>query len=149
MELSAVTVKNYTYRKKGREEKKNPEKDKFIIGAGGRKTLGATGGGSVKLTEAHLPSHKHRVKGTTSEDGNHKHSHTCDDDDGGGSNSAYAMGDGKKNTKSCKLNSAGKHTHNFDVTSYPAGGGQAFAVEPVYYALSFIMKLPPTAIEKK
>jgi microcystin-dependent protein len=128
-------------------------KDKFIIGAGGRKSLGATGGGSVKLSVNHLPSHAHGVSGITGKDGNHTHKVKTDKDDGGDDDKAFAMGDGNSYNGQRKTygitKEDGDHSHHFDVTSDKVGKGQAFVVEPVYYALSFIMKLPPTSIGNK
>ena len=117
-------------------------RDKFVACAGPSKALNSTGGGQNRLTVDNLPPHVHTVKGQTEAAGNHSHSHKCASDDGGGSDGHYAMGD-SKDSRSCKMDSAGRHTHAIYLKSENTGAGRPFNAEPQYYALSFIMKLPP------
>lgn len=50
-------------------------KDRFVIGAGGAKSVGASGGSTTaSLSAANLPSHTHSFSGSTSTNGGHAHS---------------------------------------------------------------------------
>ena len=123
-------------------------RDKFVVCAGSTKALNSTGGGQNRLTVANLPAHTHLVNGSTSTDGNHRHrsprGKCADKDDGSGG--PLASGD-NNNNENCNasdiMESAGNHSHTININSKPTGSGAPFNAEPPYYALSFIMKLPP------
>jgi microcystin-dependent protein len=121
-------------------------RDKFVACAGSKKALNSTGGGKNILTAANLPPHNHLISGKTRSKGNHYHKLNCDKDDGGNPNKDFAMGDDNNeggNLRNCETKSAGNHEHSINFRSQNTGNGTAFNAEPPYYALSFIMKLPP------
>lgn len=142
-------------------------RDRFVIGAGGTRAPGATGGsnttssagahshsgatGGTALTTAQMPGHTHA--GTTSTNGDHTHGF------GTAMNVSFRgtpVGpDGYwvpfSGSPSQTISSAGSHNHTFTTDS--TGGGQAHThtigsdgahthtAEPPFYALAFIMKL--------
>lgn len=116
--------------------------DKFVVCAGTTYAEGTTGGSrTVTLTTNNMPPHTHT--GTTASAGSHRHRlKDCASDDGGGRDNDVAMGDPNDNRSCPNTDSAGAHTHTFTTAS--TGGGQPFNIDPPYYALAYIMKLPPT-----
>ena len=140
--------------------------DRFVVGAGGDYTVGATGGaGSVTLTTAQLPSHTHTGStgsagahthtGSTGSAGSHSHSMSIDVRNRSGSliaanriaepgtstqtNSTWTTNNAGSHTHSVSINSNGAHTHTVNIGS--TGGGGSHENRPPYYALAYIMKL--------
>lgn len=139
-------------------------RDRFIIGAGGTRAPGVTGGaasgttssagahthsgstGGTALTTAQMPSHTHA--GTTSTVGDHTHSYLSIDVAGTGNTNFAGASFGFGQTAP-----AGAHNHSF--TTDATGGGQAHShtigsdgahthtvdTLPPFLALAFIMKL--------
>lgn len=112
-------------------------RDRFVVGAGGAYSTGATGGSnSVTLTTAQLPSHTHTI-GT-----NGGHSHTLKSGVYGDSLLVFPsnnQGGGKINDvrTTYETSTAGSHSH----TATSTGGSSSHENRPPYYALAFIMKL--------
>ena len=139
-------------------------RDRFVIGAGGTRAPGATGGaasgttssagahshsgatGGTALTTAQMPAHTHA--GTTSTVGDHTHGYLSIDTAGTGTTNVAGPSFGFGQTLP-----AGAHNHTFATDS--AGGGQTHnhtigsdgahthTVDtlPPFFALAFIMKL--------
>lgn len=126
-------------------------KDRFIVGAGGSYTAGATGGSNfVTLTTAQMPSHTHTLK-SCSTAGKHWHfvyndsgCHKCDS-----SNNFWCAGDetssievppeSNSDDTSRKFGHTdrdGAHTHTIEL--YNTGSGQSHENRPPYYALAYI-----------
>jgi microcystin-dependent protein len=130
---------------------------RFIVGAGSNaaggltsRSVGATGGNEQStLTVAQLPSHTHRVTGTTSTAGGHTHTVSkapLDDrnfTDSNNNQTLGVVGDATSTVVQRTMNtgSAGDHTHTFDVTSASTGSNEAFSNMPPFYALAFIMRV--------
>ena len=143
-------------------------RDRFVIGAGGSRAPGATGGaasattsvegshshgaatGGTALTTAQIPSHTHA--GTTSTGGSHDHTFQTGTGGAGGVAGTVPTGfNGSFSTVT--VTSAGAHSHTFTTDS--AGSGQTHnhsiildgahthtvATLPPFFALAFIMKL--------
>lgn len=102
--------------------------DKYIIGVSGTKALASTGGGSVTLVTANLPSHTHSM--TT--DGSHRHQLARDSIntpiDLTVSNAAFGTG---QNTEPV---TEGQHTIG------NTGSGTSFNVDSPYGSMPFIIK---------
>ena len=111
-------------------------RDRFVVGAGPRKRYGTRGGGNTVLSIANLPSHSHSVVGSTDADWS---SHSCASDDGGGQDSHYTLGDSNAGRR-CPIP---QHRHRINLISGRTGFGRPFTADPLYYSLSYIMKLPP------
>jgi microcystin-dependent protein len=123
---------------------------RFVIGPSSGRGVGVTGGAeSVTLTVGQLPAHNHRVSGQTAPAGNHAHRY--DDiyySEAGGPNGNLGwLGSGKTDRDngphftSRNTDSAGDHSHSFDVTSASTGSGQAVSIMPPFYALAYIMRV--------
>jgi microcystin-dependent protein len=123
---------------------------KFVIGASSERKVGNTGGAeTVILTVSQLPSHNHRVSGSTSSNGEHSHMlprNYNDDGNGAGATNTEQLGlwGDSKNwsiTDTRGTANAGNHSHTFDVTSWPTGSGDAINNMPPFYALAYIMRV--------
>lgn len=89
--------------------------DRFIVGAGGQYSVGATGGAEqVQLSESEMPSHAHNVE----------------DQYAGGSDNNPDIGQGTYGSYITRT-----------VTSSSAGGDEAHENRPPYFALAYIMKV--------
>lgn len=136
-------------------------RDRFIIGAGGSRSPGATGGassattsssgahshtgstGGTALTEAQMPHHSHGVN-----DPGHNHMVFTDDNSG-------ASGSGNRDANPGSFPQGPTSTNVTGISIQGAGGGQAHShsissdgahahtvdTVPPFYALAFIMKL--------
>lgn len=139
--------------------------DKFIIGAGGSRSIGdSEGQAEVTLAEGNLPAHSHSAStgnagghshsGSTNTKGNHSHklervAERTVREAGSSSPSDDVLkntfgGDLRTDTSgnhshSLNINSAGNHSHSVSVES--TGGGESFSIIPPAYALAYIMKL--------
>jgi len=129
--------------------------DRFVVGAGGAYSAGATGGNSsVTLSTSNLPSHNHSisVSGTTSNKsltGDITKISECYNVAGGATGVFTKKGTGNSPVTGSSSNSptAGvdfdaSHDHTFTVsgTSGNEGSGSAHENRPPYYALCYIMK---------
>jgi microcystin-dependent protein len=133
---------------------------RFIVGAGSgavgltSRNVGATGGNEqTTLTVGQLPSHNHTVSGNTTEAGSHTHTARAPNNDVNSSGSqgfpfgnnhqAFRSSDRGRDyaISSAAIDSAGNHTHSFNVTSGNTGNGEAFGNLPPFYALAFIMRV--------
>jgi microcystin-dependent protein len=133
---------------------------RFIVGAGSgavgltSRNVGATGGNEqTTLTVGQLPSHNHTVSGNTSEAGSHTHTARAPNNDvnssgsqgypAGNNHQAFRSSDRGRDyaISSAAIDSAGNHTHSFNVTSGNTGNGEAFGNLPPFYALAFIMRV--------
>jgi microcystin-dependent protein len=118
-------------------------KDKFIVGAGGEYSVGATGGEKYHtLTVAEIPSHYHVVDPpATQTTTNGDHTHSVDLKGVG----RFGGGEGTWGSgESRDTSTAGAHSHTVDIPAFNSGstgGGQPHENRPPYYALAFIMKL--------
>lgn len=87
-------------------------RDKFVLGAGNKYAVGATGGSEeVTLTVAQMPLHTHGIAGTTS------------------------AGSGEYRAQIVKMGT------NITQSATTAGGSESHPNMPPYYALCYIMKL--------
>ena len=139
--------------------------DRFIVGAGGAYSPGASGGSStVTLSSSQLPSHNHSFSssGTTNSAGSHFHYSFRSGNHGqlqNGSNmnanNYPGSGTGRANLyEGYNINSSGSvanvgktsdhsgHQHGFSVsgTTGSTGSGSSIENRPPYYALCYIMK---------
>ena len=123
---------------------------RFIMGAGGSRGVGATGGAeTVTLSVGQLPPHNHQVSGTTTADGNHIHPYNdiyfSEAWSPTGIRSWFGSGDSDgdngPHTTPRNTDLAGNHTHTFNVTSASTGSGQAIDKLPPFYALAYIMRV--------
>ena len=118
-------------------------RDKFIIGAGNKYSVGATGGEETHtLTVNEMPSHTHSLSNVrTSSSG--AHSHTIKKERNGGSygGSIFALKNADTENGTASTNSGGSHTHTLSGTIGSTGSGEAFSIMPPYYSLCYIMKL--------
>jgi len=124
-------------------------RDRFIVGAGGSYSVGATGGEAFHtLTVSEIPSHYHTVDPPatqTTTDGAHSHSMTLPNQTSRSyvnTGDHYALYDVYTNTY--YTSTAGAHSHTVDIPAFNSGstgGGQPHENRPPYYALAFIMKL--------
>ena len=139
-------------------------RDKFVIGAGPVKAVGAKGGAAISILSAeNLPSHTH--SGSVSAVGDHTHAGSTAS--AGAHNHGYLTtlysGEGwgyagannyHMNRFNATTGDAGSHAHSFTTAgagghshSYTTNGGdqgtksQAFSIIPPFFALAFIMKL--------
>jgi microcystin-dependent protein len=113
-------------------------KDRFIVGAGGSYSVGATGGEAFHtLTVNEIPSHSHAASCST--DGAHTHIYSkgqyVNNGQGGTGYGVWAATPYVDTATS----SSGAHSHTITIGS--TGGGQPHENRPPYYALAFIMKL--------
>jgi len=120
--------------------------NRFIVGASGSYgNGGATGGGTVNLTTANLPSHTHAIDHDhpNAVTGDHSHQFKAYDC-GSGTNAPTYDND---NTSSCSItpstlnSSVNVDLPNFTGTSGSTGSGTAVNIVPAYFALCYIMKL--------
>jgi microcystin-dependent protein len=123
---------------------------RFVMGAGGSgyRGVGATGGAeTVTLTVGQLPAHNHNVSGNTSTGGEHTHQlpwNRADDGNGiGAPNPDYTglWGDSPNTVWGRQSNSAGDHSHSFNVNSASVGSGNAIDKLPPFYVLAYIMRI--------
>ena len=106
-------------------------KDKFIVAAGGKYSVGNTGGqDQVTLTVDQMPSHNHGVT-----DPGHTHKVTVPSKTGESDN---ADDRDVRVPGSSTITSASSKT---DISINNTGGGKSFDNRPAYYALCFIMKV--------
>jgi len=117
--------------------------NRFIYGAGNKQINNTGGSETVKLDDTQIPSHAHKVNGSTSANGNHSHSFGVG---GGGGSSGGGRGTTSGYTcGSCAFNANtdgnGNHSHTFNVTSEKTGGNQAHDNMPPFFVLNYIMKL--------
>jgi len=123
---------------------------RFVIGPSGGRGVGTIGGTeTVTLSVGQLPSHNHRVSGTTSAGGDHSHpyddiywSECCNylGNQGWIGSRGNDYDNGPWTTRKNTLN-AGNHSHYFDLTSWPTGSGEAINNMPPFYALAYIMRV--------
>ena len=120
--------------------------NRFIVGASGSYgNGGATGGGTVNLTTANLPSHTHSIDHdhANAVTGNHSHQFKAYDC-GSGTNAPTYDND---NTNGCSItpstlsSTVNVDLPNFTGTSGSTGSGTAVNIVPAYFALCYIMKL--------
>ena len=125
---------------------------RMVVGPSSGRGVGATGGSeTVTLSVGQLPSHNHRVVGSTSANGNHTHeyddvyySECC----GPWGNQGW-LGSGRTDTdngphvtrRSTYGASNGEHSHWFDNMSWSTGNGEAINNMPPFYALAYIMRV--------
>lgn len=118
---------------------------RFVIGAGGAYSVGATGGASsVTLTTNELPSHGHT--GTTgTESSVHYHDTLIprtNDTNQSSTSEGYLFNGDDSTTANVTPKSSGTesalHTHNFSTSS--TGSGASFSILNPYHSLCFIMK---------
>jgi len=121
-------------------------RDRFVVGAGGGYSVGATGGAStVALSTANMPAHTHTFSGTTSSSGSHKHgsgtlSNYSNTNGTYGSGSSLGAHQGIGSGSQIATTTDGAHTHTYSGTTSSAGSGSAHENRPPYYALAYIMK---------
>jgi len=115
--------------------------NRFVESVSGSNTdPGATGGDNIKgLSTSQLPPHSHNHDGTTSTDGEHRHSFELGyNANEGGDEPALNYGSGTivdfKTT-----DSRGDHGHSGNVSD--TGSGSGYNNKPRYYELAFIQKL--------
>ena len=109
--------------------------DRFIVGAGGAYTEGATGGSADAIAVAH----SHTFSGETDLDGEHSHTYKTGDYIGGGG--SYDSGDDRTSrTLTYNTSTSGSHTHTISGTTGVAGESGTNKNLPPYYALAYIMK---------
>lgn len=123
---------------------------RFVVGAQGSQPVGTVGGASTAtLALANLPSHTHGVSGSTTGDGAHHHDYddiyTSENFGPWGNRGWLGMrgndyDNGPHFTRRSTYPTL-NHSHSFNVTSTPAGNGQAFSTVPPFYALAFIMRV--------
>ena len=118
-------------------------RDRFIVGAGGSYSVGATGGAnSVTLTIEQLPSHTHSITPNPHDHSispnPHSHSVPSSADTPGGGKAAEGS-QSPENGVSTYGTSLSIGSTNLTI-GY-TGGGQPHENRPPYYALAFIMKL--------
>ena len=120
--------------------------NRFIVGASGSYgNGGGTGGGTVNLTTANLPSHTHAIDHDhpNAVTGDHSHQFKAYDC-GSGTNAPTYDND---NTSSCSITPSTLNSTvnvdlpNFTGTSGSTGSGTAVNIVPAYFALCYIMKL--------
>ncbi len=112
-------------------------KDRFIVGAGGSYSVGATGGSNtVTLTVDQIPSHTHSASCST--DGEHTHTYYPKANGLSMPRGSYSDS-GFQYPVTGTTDPAGSHSHT--ITIGATGGGQPHENRPPYYALAFIMKL--------
>ena len=121
-------------------------RDRFVVGAGGSYTVGATGGAnSVTLSVNEMPTHGHTFSGTTSVEGSHVHQEQYYETNGSGDGNfgpgASCCGGAVKSTNGVFTLPAGAHSHTFSGTTTANGNGLPHENRPPYYALCFIMKI--------
>lgn len=93
-------------------------RDRFVAGAGGQYSAGATGGAdSVQLSESEMPSHTHGLESQV-----------------GAYASSYAASGGSSDK-------SGTNDDASSVNTTSAGGDSAHENRPPFYALAFIMKV--------
>ena len=127
-------------------------RNRFIVGAGSRYSVGNTGGSdSVTLTTEQMPSHSH---GNTFEidisnlkcASAGKHSHTVTGAYDWVNVTTGAGATPPRDSRAMNTSEAGAHTHKItgdaSITGSISntGGGQSHENRPPYYALCFIMK---------
>jgi microcystin-dependent protein len=106
-------------------------KDKFIVGAGGKYSVGNTGGAdSVTLSVDQMPSHTHDIT-----DNGHKHTTNIYSQTGRSDNA------NDRNVRVPDNVIIESSTNKTGISINPKGGGQAHENRPPYYALCFIMKV--------
>ena len=113
--------------------------DRFVVGAGGAYSPGATGGSSsVTLSTAQLPSHNHSASSSVNDPG---HFHTWDRQDVI-INNGYRPWPASNNDCSRTTANTGTNTTGITVntTIGSTGSGQSHENRPPYYALCYIMK---------
>ena len=120
--------------------------DRFIVGAGGAYSPGATGGSSsVTLSTANLPSHNHSFSATTS-NVNLSHNHgyqSANHPTGSGPEQNQSGGPEDRTTFNVNKttgNALGNHNHTVSGTTGSIGSGSSVENRPPYYALCYIMK---------
>jgi microcystin-dependent protein len=129
-------------------------RDRFVIGASGTRPVGAVGGSaSMNLTVEQLPPHSHRVSGSTTGAGAHRHTayapfHDRNDSGSQGypnnnNHQAFRTSDRgrSQSVSSDAISDSGSHSHSFDVTSNSSGLGNPIDKMPPFYALAFIMRV--------
>jgi microcystin-dependent protein len=117
--------------------------NKFIRGGS---SSGSTGGGTVTLTEANLPSHTHSLSGLAESAG--KHYHRPSDwggesenlNSGGLTRAAMKLNISNNNLKTTE---DGEHTHTISGTAAANSShtSAAFNIVPEYYTLVYIIKV--------
>jgi microcystin-dependent protein len=123
-------------------------RSRFIMASGAgsgltTRTVGQTGGEqSHVLTVAEMASHVHTASGSTSTGGSHDHGYNS----GHGSSSGIKGGSwhpgeiGYGDTANT-TSTDGSHSHPFSFTSGSTGSGSAYGTVPVYYALTYIVRV--------
>ena len=119
--------------------------NRFIVGASGTYAVEETGGGTVNLTTANLPSHTHAIDHDhpNAVTGDHSHQFKAYDC-GSGTNAPTYDND---NISSCSITPSTLNSTvnvdlpNFTGTSGSTGSGTAVNIVPAYFALCYIMKL--------
>jgi len=109
--------------------------DRFLVGAGGSYSVGATGGSA----DAIIPAHSHTFSGETTLEGEHTHEYPSAGYDGTYGNSI----DESSNAGGyiSPLQSAGEHKHTFSGQTGTSGEDAVNKNLPPYYALCYIMKV--------
>jgi microcystin-dependent protein len=127
---------------------------RFILGADGTRPVTTTGGSpTVSLTESQLPSHVHRVTGSTGTTGGHRHTaYTPPNSENNASSQGWPQGGynafrASDRTRSYTINFEavsyeGDHSHTIDFDSARSSGtAQPVSIMPPFYALAFIMRV--------
>ena len=123
-------------------------RSRFIMASGTgsgltTRTVGQTGGEQTHtLTLAEMASHGHTASGSTSTDGSHAHVYYSGHGSGSGIKSGnWHSGEIGYTDTANTTSSSGSHTHPVSFTSASTGSGTAQATIPVYYALTYIMRV--------
>lgn len=111
-------------------------RDRFVVGAGNRYSVGATGGSA----DATLVSHNHVASGSTNVAGEHNHSTQWTWYDGGAGRGLVDPVNPGSGSFSIPTTYAGSHSHEISLTISTSGTSATNANLPPYYALCYIMK---------
>jgi hypothetical protein len=111
-------------------------RDRFVVGAGNRYGVGATGGS----TDATLVSHNHVASGSTNTAGEHNHSTQWTWYDGGAGRGLVDPVNPGTGSLFIPTTTAGAHNHDISLTISTVGSSATNANMPPYYALCYIMK---------
>lgn len=112
-------------------------RDKFVVGAGNKYTVGATGGS----TDSVLINHNHIASGSTNTAGEHNHSTQWTWYDGGAGRGLVDPVNPGSGDFYIPTTTAGAHSHTISLTISNTGTSNGVnANMPPYYALCYIMK---------